>query len=180
MLTSSPMKLLLTLDNDEKVLINWGVIFESTDPNDDRRPIYCGFVAYAYQLPLTHKLFEYYRKVDTSSKYHEVVEELYKRRVSYISIHVHQTIDLNEDAFESLNKCGYVHSTFMKKSLVGSPVVVSHTLVDGTVMDNCETLNRALQEMYEHYVELQLFRDLESEYNEDTFVDIIKAEKIKE
>ena len=32
MLTPSPMKLLLTLDNDEKVLINWGVIFESTDP----------------------------------------------------------------------------------------------------------------------------------------------------
>ena len=97
MLIPSPMKLLLTLDNDDKVLINWGVIFESTDPNDDRRPTYCGSVAYAYQLPLTHKLFEYYRKVDTSSKYHEVVEELYKRKVSYISIHVHQTIDLNED-----------------------------------------------------------------------------------
>ena len=179
MLTSSPMKLLLTLDNDETVLINWGVIFESADSND-KRPTHCGSVAYTYQLPLTHKLFEYYRKVDTSSKYHEVVEELYKRKVSYISIHVHQTIDLNEDAFESLNKCGYVHSTFMKKSLIGSPVVISHTLVNGTVMDNCETLNKALQDMYEHYVELQLFRDLAPEYNEETFVDIVKAEKIKE
>lgn len=179
MLTSSPMKLLLTLDNDEKVLINWGVIVESTDSND-KRPTYCGSVAYTYQLPLTHKLFEYYRKVDTSSKYHEVVEELYKRKVSYISIHVHQTIDLNEDAFESLNKCGYAHSTFMKKSLIGSPVVVSHTLVDGAIMDNCETFNKALQDMYEHYVELQLFRDLEPVYNEETFVDIVKAEKIKE
>ena len=73
-----------------------------------------------------------------------------------------------------------VHSTFMKKSLIGSPVVVSHTLVDGAIMDNCETVNKALQDMYEHYVELQLFRDLEPEYNEETFVDIIKAEKIKE
>lgn len=180
MLTSSPMKLLLTLDNGDRALINWGVIFESTEPNDDRRPTYCGSVAYTYQLPATHKLFEYYRKVDTSSKYHEVVEELSKRSVSYISIHVHQTIDLNEDAFESLNKCGYVHSTFMKKSLIGSPVIISHALVDGTVMDNCETFNKALQDMYEHYVELQLFRDLEPGYNEETFVDIVKAEKIKE
>ena len=180
MLTSSPMKLLLTLDNDEKVLINWGVIFESTDPNDDRRPTYRGSVAYTYRLPLTHKLFEYYREVDTSSKYHEVVEELYKRKVFYISIHVHQTIDLNEDEFESLNKCGYVHSTFMEKSLIGSPVVISHTLVDGTVMDNCEALNKELQEMYEHYAELQLFRDLKPKYDEETFVDIVKAEKIKE
>lgn len=179
MLTSSPMKLSLTLDNDEKVFINWGVIFESADSND-KRPTYCGSVAYTYQLPLTHKLFEYYRKVDTSSKYYEVVEELDKRNVSYISIHVFQTISLNEDEFEMLNKRGYVHSTFMKKSLIGSPVVVSHTLVDGTVMDNCETFNKALQDMYEHYVELQLFRDLEPEYNEETFVDIVKAEKIKE
>lgn len=179
MLTSSPMKLLLTLDNDEKVFINWGVIFESADSND-KRPTYCGSVAYTYQLPLTHKLFEYFRKVDTSSKYCEVVEELDKRNVSYISIHVHQTINLNEDEFERLNKYGYVHSTFMKKSLIGSPVVVSHTLVDGTIMDNCETFNKALQDMYEHYVELQLFRDLKPEYNEETFVDIIKAEKIKE
>ena len=180
MLTSSPMKLLLTLDNDEKVLINWGVIFESTDPNDDRRPMYRGHVAYTYQLPLTHKLFEYYRKVDALSKYHEVVEELYKRKVSYISICVHQTIDLNEDAFESLHKCGYVHSTFMEKSLIGSPTVISHTLVDGAIIDNCETFNKALQDMYEHYVELQLFRDLKPDYDEEAFVDIIKAEKIKE
>ena len=180
MKTTTPMKLLLTLDNDEKVLINWGVIFESADSNDARRPTYCGSVAYTYQLPLTHKLFEYYRKVDTSSKYYEVVEELDKRNVSSISIHVFQTINLNEDEFEMLNKCGYVHSTFMNKSLIGSPVVVSHTLVDGAIMDNCETFNKALQDMYEHYVELQLFRDLEPEYNEETFVDIIKAEKIKE
>lgn len=180
MKTTTPMKLLLTLDNDDKVLINWGVIFESTEPNDKGRLTYCGSVAYTYQLPLTHKLFEYYRKADVSSKYHEVVEELYTRKVSYISIHVYQTINLDEDAFESLNNCGHVHSTFMKKSLIGSPVVISHTLVDGTVMDNCETFNKALQDMYEHYVELQLFRDLEPEYNEETFVDIIKAEKIKE
>lgn len=180
MVTSSPMKLLLTLDNDEKAFINWGAIFESTELNDDRHPTYCGSVAYTYQLPLTHKLFEYYRKVDTLSKYYEVVEELDKRNVSHISIHVFQTISLNEDGFEMLNKCGYVHSTFMKKSLIGSPVVVSHTLVDGAIIDNCETFNNALQDMYEQYVELQLFRDLEPEYSEETFVDIIKAEKIKE
>ena len=45
MLTPSPMKLSLTLDNDEKVLINWGVIFESADSND-KRPTYRGSVAY--------------------------------------------------------------------------------------------------------------------------------------
>lgn len=180
MIASSPMKLVLTLDNDEKAFINWGVIFESTELNDGRRPTYCGSVAYTYQLPLTHKLFEYFRKVDTSSKYYEVVEELDKRNVSHISIHVFQTISLNEDEFEMLNKCGYAHSTFMKKSLIGSPVVVSYTLSDGTIIDNCEVFNNVLQDMYEHYIELQLFRDLEPEYDEETFVDIVKAEKIKE
>lgn len=180
MKTTTPMKLLLTLDNDEKVLINWGVIFESTDPEDNAHPTYRGSVEYTYRLPLTHKLFEYYRSVDTLSKYHEVVEELHKRNVSYISIYVDQTIDLDEGAFERLNKCGYVYSTFMKLSLIGSPVVVNHTLTDGTIMDNCEVLNKALQDMYESYVELQLFRDLEPEYDEETFVNIVKAEKIKE
>ena len=175
------MKLLLTLDNDEKVTVNCEFRNVDTVMQEVGMCGRCGaIIEYTHQLPLTHKMFKYYLTHQVSFPYVEVLEELHRRNVSSILITLKQALYITEEHFRSLNTQGFLHSTFINRGLTNNPRVVGYVLDDYTVVTQDSALCDVLTKLYEHYSELQLFRDLEPEYNEETFVDIIKAEKIKE
>ena len=175
------MRLLLTLDNDEKVTVKCDFRNVDTVVREVGACGRCGaIVTYTHQLPLTHKMFEYYLTHQVSFPYVEVIEELHRRNVSSILITLKQALYITEEHFSDLNKQEFLHSTFINRGLTSNPRVVGYVLDDGTVVKQDSVLCGALTNLYEHYSGLQLFRDLEPEYNEETFVDIVKAEKIKE
>lgn len=175
------MRLLLTLDNDEKVSVDCE--FRSVDTVMQEVGV-CGrcgaIVTYVHQLPLTHKMFDYYSTYQVSFPYIEVIEELHRRNVSSILITLKQALYITEEHFRSLNTQGFLHSTFINRGLASSPQVVGYVADDYSSVTQDSALCEALTKLYEHYSELQLFRDLEPKYNEELFVDIIKIEKIKE
>lgn len=175
------MRLSLILDNNEKVDVDCE--FHNVDAVIQEVGV-CGRVGatveYVYQLPLTHKMFEYYLHRQVSFPYKEVIEELRRRRTTNILIRLQQALYITEEHFSDLNKQGFLHSTFINRGLTSNPRVAGYTLDDGTIVKQDSALCEVLTNLYEHYSGLQLFRDLEPEYNEETFVDIVKAEKIKE
>lgn len=175
------MRLLLTLDNDEKVTVDCEFRNVDTVVQEVGACGRCGtIVTYVHQLPLTHKMFEYYLTHQVSFPYVEVIEELHRRNVSSLLITLSQVLYISEEHFRSLNTRGFLHSTFINRGLTSNPRVVGYVLDDGTLVKQANALCDTLTKLYEHYSELQLFRDLEPEYNEELFVDIIKIEKIKE
>lgn len=175
------MRLLLTLDNDAKVTVECE--FRNVDTVMQEVGM-CGRVGatveYVHQLPLTHKMFEYYLHHQVSFPYTEVIEELRRRHSTTILIRLQQALYITEEHFRFLNNQRFLHSTFINRGLAGSPQVVGYVLDDGTVVKQDSVLCEVLTNLYEHYSGLQLFRDLEPEYNEELFVDIVKIEKIKE
>lgn len=175
------MRLLVTLDNDEKVTVDCDFRNVDTVVQEVGACGRCGtIVTYVHQLPLTHKMFEYYLTHQVSFPYVEVIEELHRRNISSILITLKQALYISEEHFRSLNTQGFLHSTFITHGLAGSPQVVGYVLDDGTLVKQANALCDTLTKLYEHYSELQLFRDLEPVYNEELFVDIIKIEKIEE
>lgn len=175
------MRLLLTLDNDEKVTVDCDFRNVDTVVKEVGACGRCGaIVTYVHQLPLTHKMFEYYLTHQVSFPYVEVIEELRRRNVSSILVTLSQALYITEEHFRSLNAQGFLHSTFINRGLTSNHRVVGYILDDETIVKQDSALCDTLTKLYEHYSELQLFRDLEPEYNEELFVDIIKIEKIKE
>lgn len=174
------MRLLLALDNDENVTVDCEFRNVDTVMKEVGMCGRCGaVVAYTHQLPLTHKMFDYYSTHQVSFPYVEVIEELHRRNVSSILITLKQALYITEEHFKSLNTQGFLHSTFINRGLAGSPQVVGYVVDDYSSVTQDSVLCEVLTKLYEHYSELQLFRDLEPEYNEELFVDIIKIEKIK-
>lgn len=177
------MKLVLTLNNDEKVPTEWSIICNSTaTPVHNSDFQYNGSIVYTYQLPLHHEMFAFYRDNKPTSQYKEVVEELYDRKVSSISIEICQTLSTDNDNFEWLNKRSYLHSTFINAGLAADPKVVGYTLLDGSFVNDATSMNRVLEDMYEYYSELLMFGvlDLLPDYHEEVFVDFVKIEKVEE
>lgn len=177
------MKVLLTLENGEKVPAEWNIICNSTEtPVHNNELQYNGNMIYTYQLPIHHKMFAFYRDGITASQYKEVVEELYKRNVSHISIEICQTLSVDNDSFESFNKHGYLHSTFINAGLVVAPRVVGYATLDGLVVNDATAINQVLENMYEYYLESQMFgvREVMVYYDEEVFIDFVKIEKVEE
>lgn len=177
------MKLLLTLENGEKVPATWNIICNSTGaPVHNSELQYNGNMVYTYQLPIHHKMFVFYRDNKPTSQYKEVVEELEKRNVSHVSIEICQTLSIDNDNFERLNKRGYLHSTFVNAGLAAAPKVVGYTLLDGSFIKDATIMNQVLENMYEGYSELLMFGvlALKPDYDEEVFVDFVKIETVKE
>ena len=135
-------------------------------------------VKYTYKLPITHKMFEYFKQFN--HQFQEVVDEIENRQmtVMLMSINVSLFVD-KETLLNTLKNQRYITLGKHHRVLNESPSVVGYTRKDGTTMIDdlaLDVMTDGLQRMYDDYTSRAIFKQIPSEY-----IEIIKTlpDKVK-
>ena len=133
-------------------------------------------VRYTYQLPILHKLFDYFKHVD--HRFQEVCDEIKNHQMASILMSINMSLFVDRDTLSATlkNQC-YIDLGKHHRALNDTPIVVGYTCKDGTTMIDdlaLDVMTNGLQQMYDNYTSRAIFKQIPNEY-----VEIVKLLPIK-
>lgn len=158
-----------------ELILEDGTVIECASTNVSRQTFSTHLnvsVRYTYQLPISHKLFDYFKQID--HQFQEMCDEIKNRQMTSILMSVNMSLFVDKD--ELSNQCcidlGKHH-----RVLNDTPIVVGYTCKDGTMMIDdlaLDVMTDGLQQMYDDYTSRAIFKQIPNEY-----VEIVKLLPIK-
>lgn len=134
-------------------------------------------IKYTFQLPITHKMFEYFKKVNR--QFQDIVDEIENHQMTSILISVDVSLFVNKNALS--NQC-YVDLGKHHRVLNDNPIVVGYTCKDGTTMIDSlglDVMTDGLQRLYDDYTSRTIFKRIPEEYREIVKLLPVKVKLIK-
>lgn len=131
-------------------------------------------IKYTYQLPITHKLFEYFKIIN--HQFQDIVDEIGTHQITSILMSVDVSLFVDKD---TLKKKHYIELGKHHRVLNDTPIVAGYTCKDGTtIIDSLglDAMTDGLQRLYDDYTSRVIFKRIPDEY-----VEIIKIlpDKVK-
>lgn len=134
-------------------------------------------VKYTYQLPITHKLFEYFKIIN--HQFQEITDEIDTHQITSILMSVDVSLFIDKD---TLKKKHYIELGKHYRVLNDTPLVVGYTCKDGTtIIDSLglDAMTDGLQRLYDDYTSRVIFKRIPEEYREIVKLLPVKVKLIK-
>lgn len=134
-------------------------------------------IKYTYQLPITHKLFEYFKIIN--HQFQEIVDEIENHQITSILMSIDASLFVDKD---TLKKKRYITLGKHHRVLNDTPLVVGYTCKDGTtVIDSLglDAMTDGLQRLYDDYTSRAIFKRIPEDYREIVKLLPVKVKLIK-
>lgn len=134
-------------------------------------------IKYTFQLSITHKMFEYFKRVN--HQFHDIVDEIENHKMTSILMSVDVSLFVNKKSL--LSQC-YVDLGQHHRVLNDTPIVVGYTCKDGTtIIDSLglDAMTDGLQRLYDDYTSRVIFKRIPEEYREIVKLLPVKVKLIK-
>lgn len=134
-------------------------------------------IKYTYQLPITHKMFEYFKIIN--HQFQEIVDEIENHQITSILMSVNASLFVDKD---TLKKKRYIELGKHHKVLNDTPIVVGYTCNDGiTIIDSLglDVMTDGLQRLYDDYTSRAIFKRIPEDYREVVKLLPVKVKLIK-
>jgi hypothetical protein len=134
-------------------------------------------IKYTYQLPITHKMFEYFKIIN--HQFQEIVDEIDNHQMTSILISISASLFVDKD---TLKKKHYIDLGMHHRVLNDAPNVVGYTCKDGTtIIDSLglDAMTDGLQRLYDDYTSRAIFKRIPEDYREVVKLLPVKVKLIK-
>lgn len=134
-------------------------------------------IKYTHQLPITHKMFEYFKIIN--HQFQEIVDEIENHQIVSILMSIDASLFVDKD---TLKKKRYIDLGKHHRVLNDTPLVVGYTCKDGTtVIDSLglDAMTDGLQRLYDDYTSRAIFKRIPEEYREIIKLLPVKVKLIK-
>lgn len=134
-------------------------------------------IKYTYQLPITHKMFDYFKRIN--SQFQEIVDEIDTHQITSILMSIDVSLFVDKD---TLKKKRYITLGKHHRVLNDTPLVVGYTCKDGTmIIDSLglDAMTDGLQRLYDDYTSRVIFKRIPEEYREIVKLLPVKVKLIK-
>lgn len=134
-------------------------------------------IKYTYQLPITHKLFEYFKIIN--HQFQEIIDEIENHQITSILMSVNASLFIDKD---TLKKKHYVELDKRHKVLNDTPLVVGYACKDGTtIIDSLglDAMTDGLQRLHDDYTSRAIFKRIPEDYREVVKLLPVKVKLIK-
>ena len=134
-------------------------------------------IKYTYQLPITHKMFEYFKIIN--HQFQEIVDEIENHQITSILMSIDASLFVDKD---TLKKKRYIELGKHHRVLNGTPLIVGYTCKDGTtIIDSLglDAMTDGLQRLYDDYTSRAIFKRIPEEYCEIVKLLPVKVKLIK-
>ena len=134
-------------------------------------------IKYAYQLPITHKMFEYFKIIN--HQFREITNEIDTHQITSILMSIDASLFVDKD---TLKKKRYITLGKHHRVLNDTPLVVGYACKDGTtVIDSLglDAMTDGLQRLYDDYTSRAIFKRIPEDYREIVKLLPIKVKLIK-
>lgn len=134
-------------------------------------------IKYTFQLSITHKMFEYFKRVN--HQFQDIVDEIENHKMTSILMSVDVSLFVNKKSL--LSQC-YVDLGQHHRVLNDTPIVVGYTCKDGTtIIDSLglDAMTDGLQRLYDDYTSRVIFKRIPEEYREIVKLLPVKVKLIK-
>lgn len=134
-------------------------------------------IKYTYQLPITHKMFEYFKIIN--HQFQEIVDEIENHQIVSILMSIDASLFVDKD---TLKKKRYITLGKHHRVLNDTPLVVGYTCKDGTtVIDSLglDAMTDGLQRLYDDYTSRAIFKRVPEGYREIVKLLPVKVKLIK-
>lgn len=134
-------------------------------------------IKYTYQLPITHKMFEYFKIIN--HQFQEITDEIDTHQITSILMSVNASLFIDKD---TLKKKRYITLGKHHRVLNDTPLVVGYTCKDGTtVIDSLglDAMTDGLQRLYDDYTSRAIFKRIPEDYREVVKLLPVKVKLIK-
>lgn len=134
-------------------------------------------IKYTHQLPITHKMFEYFKIIN--HQFQEIVDEIENHQMTSILMSIDASLFVDKD---TLKKKRYITLGKHHRVLNDTPLVVGYTCKDGTtVIDSLglDAMTDGLQRLYDDYTSRVIFKRIPEEYREIVKLLPVKVKLIK-
>ena len=134
-------------------------------------------IKYTYQLPITHKMFEYFKIIN--HQFQEIIDEIDTHQITSVLMSVNVSLFVDKD---TLKKKHYIELGKHHRVLNDTPLVVGYTCKDGTtIIDSLglDVMTDGLQRLYDDYTSRVIFKRIPEEYREIVKLLPVKVKLIK-
>lgn len=134
-------------------------------------------IKYTYQLPITHKLFEYFKIIN--HQFQDIVDELDTHQITSILMSIDASLFVDKD---TLKKKRYITLSKHHRVLNDTPLVVGYTCKDGTtIIDSLglDAMTDGLQRLCDDYTSRAIFKRIPEDYREIVKLLPVKVKLIK-
>ena len=134
-------------------------------------------ITYTYQLPITHKMFEYFKIIN--HQFQEIVDEIDNHQMTSILISISASLFVDKD---TLKKKRYITLGKHHRVLNDTPLVVGYTCKDGTtIIDSLglAAMTDGLQRLHDDYTSRAIFKRIPESYREIVKLLPVKVKLIK-
>lgn len=134
-------------------------------------------IKYTYQLPITHKMFEYFKIIN--HQFQEIVDEIENHQIVSILMSIDASLFVDKD---TLKKKRYITLGKHHRVLNDTPLVVGYTCKDGTtIIDSLglDAMTNGLQRLYDDYTSRAIFKRIPEDYREIVKLLPVKVKLIK-
>lgn len=134
-------------------------------------------IKYTHQLPITHKMFEYFKIIN--HQFQEIIDEIENHQIVSILMSIDASLFVDKD---TLKKKRYITLGKHHRVLSDTPLVVGYTCKDGTtIIDSLglDAMTNGLQRLYDDYTSRAIFKRMPEDYREIVKLLPIKVKLIK-
>ena len=134
-------------------------------------------IKYTYQLPITHKMFEYFKIIN--HQFQDIVDEIKNHQIASILMSIDASLFVDKD---TLKKKRYITLGKHHRVLNDTPLVVGYTCKDGTtIIDSLglDVMTDGLQRLYDDYTSRVIFKRIPEDYREIVKLLPVKVKLIK-
>lgn len=134
-------------------------------------------IKYTYQLPITHKMFEYFKIIN--HQFQEITDEIDTHQITSVLISINASLFVDKD---TLKKKHYIELGKHHRVLNDTPLVVGYTCKDRTmIIDSLglDAMTDGLQRLYDDYTSRVIFKRIPEEYREIVKLLPVKVKLIK-
>ena len=134
-------------------------------------------IKYTYQLPITHKMFEYFKIIN--HQFQEITDEIDTHQITSILMSIDVSLFVDKD---TLKKKHYIELGKHHRVLNDTPLVVGYTCKDGTmIIDSLglDAMTDGLQRLYDDYASRVIFKRIPEDYREVVKLLPVKVKLIK-
>ena len=134
-------------------------------------------IKYTYQLPITHKMFEYFKIIN--HQFQEIVDEIENHQMTSILMSIDVSLFVDKD---TLKKKHYIELGKHHRVLNDTPLVVGYACKDGTtIIDSLglDTMTDGLQRLYDDYTSRAIFKRIPEDYRDVVKLLPVKVKLIK-
>ena len=163
-----------------ELILEDGTVIECASTNVSRQEFSTHLnmsVRYTYQLPISHKSFDYFKHVN--HQFQEIVDEIENHQITSILMSVNTSLFIDKD---TLKKKYCIELDKHHKVLNDTPLVVGYTCKDGTTMIDSlglDAMTDGLQRLYDDYTSRAIFKRIPKDYREVVELLPVKVKLIK-